>query len=254
MKNKVSEKINTVFIFARRQSEDGANSFAPSECAREPEQSRKARRSWFVYLGIYTVVALLLPRLSYFRHTPLSLWIQTINYIGLGTIGLIAFHGMIKEGVNQWRVHTIKNFLWLIGTFVANIFLSNLSFLPLTMLYPNYISINDNSVTEAAAILPIPILFLAFGILGPITEEFIFRIIPIEKGKRIPVVIRIIVASLLFMIFHMHGLTLQELLYNLSMFITGIIYSIAFIKTKNATIPLFIHLLNNAPALMLMLL
>lgn len=208
----------------------------------------------FVFWGIYAVVALLLPRLSYFRHTTLSLWIQAINYMVLGTIGLIAFRGMIKEGVNQWGVHTAKNFLWLTGAFVADIILSNLSAIPLTMLYPNYVSINDNSVAEAAVILPIPILFLAFGILGPVTEEFIFRIIPIEKGKRIPVVIRIIVASLMFMILHMHELTLQELLYNLGMFVTGIIYSVAFIKTKNVTIPLLIHLVNNAPALMLLLL
>ena len=208
----------------------------------------------FVFEGIYAIVALLLPRLNYFRHTPLSLWIQAINYIVLGTVGMIVFRSMIKEGVNQWKANTVKNFLWLMGAFVANIILSNLSALPLAMLYPNYVSVNDNSVADAAAILPIPVLFLAFGILGPITEEFIFRIIPIEKGKRIPVVIRIIVASLLFMILHMHEFTLQELLYNLGMFVTGIVYSVAFIKTKNATIPLLIHLLNNAPALMLMLL
>ncbi len=205
------------------------------------------------FFGIYAIVTLLLPRLSYFRHTPLSLWIQAINYMVLGTIGLITFHDMIKEGVNQWRVHTIKNFLWLMGAFVSDIILSNLSALPLTMLYPNYVSINDNSVAEAAAILPIPILFIAFGVLGPITEEFIFRIIPVKKGKRIPIVIRVIVVSLLFMVLHMHELTPQELLYNFGMFVTGIIYSVAYIKTENATIPLLIHLLNNAPALMLML-
>lgn len=208
----------------------------------------------FAFCGIYAVVALLLPRLSYFRHTPLSLWIQAINYIVLGTVGMVVFRNMIKKGVNQWREHTVKNFLWLMGAFVADIILSNLSSFPLTMLYPNYASINDNSVAEAAAILPIPILLLAFGILGPVTEEFIFRIIPIEKGKRIPITIRIIVASLVFMIFHIHEITLQELLYNLGIFVTGIIYSITFIKTKNATIPLLIHLLNNAPTLMLMLL
>lgn len=208
----------------------------------------------FGFCGIYTVVVLILPRLSYFRHTPLSLWIQAINYMVLGIIGLIVFRGMIKEGVDHWKEHTAKNFLWLTGAFVANIILSNLSALPLTMLYPDYVSINDNSVAEAAAILPVPILFLSFGILGPVTEEFIFRIIPIEKGKRIPVVIRIIIASLLFMMLHMHELTLPELFYNLGMLVTGIIYSVAFINTKNATIPLLIHLMNNAPALMLMLL
>lgn len=208
----------------------------------------------FVFCGIYAVVALLLPRLNYFRHTPLSLWIQAINYIVLGTVGMIVFCNMIKEGVNQWRAHTVKNSLWLMGVFVADIILSNLSALPLIMFCPNYVSVNDNSVAEAATILPIPVLFLAFGILGPVTEEFIFRIIPIKKGKRIPVLIRVIAASLLFMILHMHELTLQELLYNLGMFVTGITYSVAFIKTKNATIPLLIHLLNNAPALMLMLL
>lgn len=64
----------------------------------------------FVFCGIYAVVALLLPRLTYFRHTPLSLWIQAINYIVLGTVGIIVFRNMIKEGINQWRAHTVKNF------------------------------------------------------------------------------------------------------------------------------------------------
>lgn len=222
MKNKISEKNNTIVILA--------------------------------FLVIYAIITQLLPRLSYFRHTPLSLWIQAINYMVLGTIGLLAFRDMIKKGVNQWSVHTVKNFLWLMGAFVLNIILSNLSSLPLAMFYPNYTSINDNSVAEAAAILPSPISFIAFGILGPVTEEFIFRIIPIEKGKHIPVVIRIIVASLLFMILHMHEITLQELLYNLDLFVTGIIYSVALIKTKNATIPILLHLLNNAPALVVVLL
>lgn len=207
-----------------------------------------------VFFSIYTVVTLLLPRLNYFRHTPLSLWIQAINYMVLGTMGLISFRDTIKKGFNQWSVHTVKNFLWLMGAFIADIILSNLSSLPLVIFYPNYTSINDNSVAEAAAILPIPVLFIAFGILGPITEEFIFRIIPIEKRKRIPVVIQVIVVSLLFMIFHMHEISLQEFLYNLSIFVTGIIYSVAFIKTKNATIPILIHLLNNAPALVMVLL
>lgn len=207
-----------------------------------------------VFLSIYAVVTLLLPRLNYFRHTPLSLWMQAINYMVLGTMGLISFRDTIKKGFNQWSVHTVKNFLWLMGAFVADVILSNLSSLPLVMFYPNYTSINDNSVAEAAAILPIPVLFIAFGILGPITEEFIFRIIPIEKRKRIPVVIQVIMVSLLFMIFHMQEISLQEFLYNLSIFVTGIIYSVAFIKTKNATIPILIHMLNNAPALAVMLL
>lgn len=222
MENRVSEKKNTIIIIT--------------------------------FLGIYAIVTLFLPRLSYFRHTPLSLWIQAINYMALGTTGLIAFRSMIKEGVNQWRIHTVTHLLWLTGAFAAYIILSNLSALPLAMLYPDYVSINDNSVAEAAAILPIPISFIAFGILGSVTEEFVFRIIPVKKGKRIPIVIRVILASLLFMILHMHELTLQELLYNLGMFVMGIIYSVVFIKTKNATIPLLMHLLNNAPALLLFLL
>lgn len=165
-----------------------------------------------VFCGVYVIVALLLPRLRCFSHTPLSLWIQAVNYMVLGTIGLIAFRSIIKDGVNQWRIHTAKNFLWLIGAFAAEIILSNLSALPLAMLYPNYTSTNDNSLAEAAAILPFPILIIAFGILGPLTEEFIFRIIPIEKGNHIPVVLRVIIVSLLFMILHIHELTLRELL------------------------------------------
>lgn len=80
-----------------------------------------------VYLGIYAIVAMFLPRLSYFRHTHLSLWIQAVNYMVLGTIGLIAFRSMIKEGVNQWRVHTANNLLRLMGAFVAAIILSSVT-------------------------------------------------------------------------------------------------------------------------------
>lgn len=217
MKNKVSEKSSTIVIT--------------------------------IFLGIYATVILFLPKLSYFKHTSLSLWIQAISYTVLGITGSIVFRGTIKKGVEQWRIHTVKNFLWLMGAYAANIILSNLAYIPLEVFYPDYTSLNDNSAAEAAAILPIPILFIAFGILGPVTEEFIFRIIPIEKGKRVPVVIRVIAASLLFMILHMHEPTLRELLYNLGMFVTGIIYSAAFIKTENVTIPILMHLLNNVPAL-----
>ncbi|MBR1391197.1 MAG: CPBP family intramembrane metalloprotease [Lachnospiraceae bacterium] len=206
------------------------------------------------YAAVYVIVSLLSPRLSFLRHTPLSLWIQAINYMFLGIVGLIAFRDIIQEGIRQWRLSAVKNLLWLIGAFLADIILGTLASLPLAVFYPDYVSVNDSSVMDAAAILPFPILLIAFGILGPVTEEFMFRIIPVEKGKRIHVVLRIIVSSFLFMAIHMHDITLQELLYNLGMFVTGIIYSVTLIQTKNATIPILIHVLNNAPALMLLLL
>lgn len=204
-------------------------------------------------VGWYVIVSQLLPRSGFFRHTPLSLWIQTINYIILGAVFLMAFRTLIRDGIDQWRQYAVKNLLWLIGAFAADMVLSNLTSFPLAIFYPDYVSVNDNSVMEAAALLPAPLLLISFGIFGPVTEEFIFRILPVEKGKRAPVSIKIIAASLLFMAVHMHEITIQELLYNLGMFITGIIYSIALIKTKNVTIPILIHVLNNAPALLLLL-
>ncbi len=88
--------------------------------------------------------------------------------------------------------------------------------------------------------------------MGPVTEEVIFRLAPIslteKKSTRIMV---ILVTATLFMLVHIHAFTVDEFLYNLPHFVTGLIYGIVMIFSRNVTIPILLHVMNNLPAVIL---
>ena len=95
--------------------------------------------------------------------------------------------------------------------------------------------------------------FIALGIMGPATEEVVFRLLPVcflEKKKL--QVIGIITTSILFMLIHVQAFTLEEFYYYLPMFVTGIIYGMVTVISRNATIPILLHILNNLPTLLLL--
>lgn len=51
------------------------------------------------------------------------------------------------------------------------------------------------------------------------------------------------------MMIHVHAFTAAEFLYNLPHLATGLVYGFALYKSRNATIPVGLHVLNNAVAL-----
>lgn len=129
-----------------------------------------------------------------------------------------------------------------------------ISQIPLGIINPDYVSSNESNILEALKILPPIVSLILLGILGPITEEIVFRGILVGKLKeKIPTSICVIVSSILFMLIHIHTLKLEEFLFYLSIFFTGIIYSVTFVKSKNITIPIVLHILNNFPSLLLMI-
>lgn len=207
--------------------------------------------TYAIYVGMYIFVFFLPGRLMSDRTA--YLWAELIAYALLGIGGIFLCLDVFKEGFGQWKSHPAKNALWLVGAFLVDRLLETLASLPLFLLAPDYESQNGITLSVIMEKVPFPIFLLALGILGPITEEVIYRSLLVRKaGSRMPVALCIIASSLLFMLGHMRSLSAEELLANLPLFTTGLVYAIVLIKSKNITVPIFLHIFHNASALLLM--
>lgn len=128
----------------------------------------------------------------------------------------------------------ITNIIFALGTtyiidYLLNIYPS-LEFLPgndsvpvgLTLAYLNYI--------------------ISVVIIAPISEEFIFRGIILNRLNRIfPLIVAIIISSILFGL--MHGFSGL-----IHAFVFGVCMSVVYLKTENIFVSIFIHFLNNFTA------
>nr|MBP3598849.1 CPBP family intramembrane metalloprotease [Eubacterium sp.] len=200
------------------------------------------------YMAVHVVYTKILLR---FIDMPMqfSVMLQMISYIVLGSVGMILFWNELKEGISLWKKHPFKNVSLFLVAYVLDIFLSNLACIPMMHLNPEYQSFNEHSVAELQGKFPALLLIIALGIMGPVAEEIVFRVAPIrlteKKSKRIMVVL---VTAALFMLVHIHAFTVEEFLYNIPHFVTGLIYGIVMILSRNVTIPMSMHIMNNLPA------
>ena len=219
------------------------------------EQNKKGFKLFIILLLAYMAVHVLYTKiLLRFMDMPMqfSVMLQMISYIVLGSVGMIVFWNEVKEGISLWKSHLGKSVCFFIVAFILDILLSNLAFLPMMYLNPEYQSLNEHSVAELQGKFPALLLIIALGIMGPVTEEVIFRLAPIslteKKGKRIMIVL---VTATLFMLIHVHAFTVEEFLYNIPQLVSGLIYGIVMVLSRNVTIPIFLHILNNLPAIVL---
>lgn len=205
-----------------------------------------------ILLFAYVVVFLICVKVIRIRGEGI-LWTQCLAYILLGLLAVYIFRDEIKTGVKLWKMNPIKNVLWLIGSFIADMGLNILSNYLQYVLYPDYISMQENSIERAfSSSVPDIVLILALGIFGPILEEAIYRLFLVGNlSKKISSFIVIPVAALLFMTMHMNALTLPELISHLPKFFTGLVYGITYKVTKNSTISIGLHVFNNFPTLIL---
>lgn len=217
------------------------------------EQNKKGFKLFIILLLAYMAVHVLYKKIFLqFVDMPmqLSVMIQMISYIVLGSVGVVLFWNKLKEGISLWQEHTGKTLCFFVVAYVLDILLSNLAFFPIMLLNPEYQSLNEHSVAELQGKFPALLLIIALGIMGPVTEEVIFRIAPIslmeKKGKRIMIVL---VTAILFMLMHVHAFTVEEILYNIPQFVTGLIYGIVMVLSRNVTIPILLHIMNNLPAM-----
>ena len=116
-------------------------------------------------------------RLLFFHNRYYSLMCLIIAYFILGFIGIYLFREEIRKGVAEWKEHFTNGIIWSIGAYITDMILSSLANYPSMALYPNYDGMNDISISSAAKLVSVPLFVTAAGILGPITEELIFRFI-----------------------------------------------------------------------------
>ncbi len=219
------------------------------------EQNKKGFKLFIILLLAYMAVHVLYTKiLLRFIDMPMqfSVMLQMISYIVLGSVGIVLFWNELKEGISLWKEHTGKTLCLFVVAYVLDSLLSNLAFFPIMYLNADYQSLNEHSVAELQGKFPALLLIIALGIMGPVTEEVIFRLAPIslteKKSKRIMVVL---ITATLFMLVHMHAFTVEEFLYNIPHFVTGVIYGLVMVLSRNVTIPIFLHILNNFPAIIL---
>ena len=219
------------------------------------EQNKKGFKLCIILLLAYMTVHVLYTKiLLRFINMPMqfSVMLQMISYIVLGSVGLILFWNELKEGISLWKEHTGKTLGLFIVAYILDILLSNLAIFPIMYLNPEYQSLNEHSVAELQGKFPALLLIIALGIMGPVTEEVIFRLAPIrlteKKGKKFMIVL---VTAILFLLMHVHAFTVEEFLYNIPQLVSGLIYGLVMVLSRNVTIPIFLHILNNLPAIVL---
>ena len=217
------------------------------------EQNKKGFKLFIILLLAYMAVHVLYTKiLLRFIDMPMqfSVMLQMISYIVLGSVGVVLFWNELEEGISLWKEHTGKTLCLFVVAYVLDILLSNLAFFPIMYLNPDYQSLNEHSVAELQGKFPALLFIIALGIMGPVAEEVVFRLAPIslteKKSKRIIVVL---VTAVLFMLVHMHAFTVEEFLYNIPHFVTGLVYGIVMVLSRNVTIPILLHIMNNLPAM-----
>ena len=206
-----------------------------------------------IFIVVYSMI-LIVPHIDGIKHTNISLSIIISLYTILGISSFIIFKDLYEDGLEKWKKSVIKTIIIILVMYILKIILTIIASIPLGIFFPEYESINSNNIAEVIKMFPAPIVLITLGILGPIVEEMIFRGILVGKLKKyIPSTICAIVSSILFMFIHIHVLSIQEFLYCLPYLVSGLLYSILYLKTKNITLSMILHITNNFFSLLLMI-
>lgn len=202
----------------------------------------------YAYLGIY-FVTYVLTRI-YGNGSTTSLYLQLIRYIVMGIWGVVLLRPYYQEGLRRWKTDSWHMVLWMVGALVVDMVLTSIASIPAYLYAPEYESLNSGSMEKVAGILPLWLTLLCLGICGPLVEEHIFRALMLRKKEgRLLILASITGSAFCFMLIHVKALTVEELLINLPQFATGLTYGFVARKSKNITIPILLHLINNLIAI-----
>lgn len=198
-----------------------------------------------LFLAVYAVTILILPRILH------SAVFQAVMYIILGAAALAISIPELKEAGRSWKEHPVKNMLWILGAFVLTQVVDNLLIIPYGLLYADQAeTMNEGNIANAAQQVTPAVFVIALGVLGPIVEETVFRLILTYKGSTIvPKILAVTISSLAFGMIHVHAFTLPELLSVLPHIGGGVLWSVLLLKQKNITQLYVIHILTNLPGI-----
>lgn len=208
------------------------------------------RHKWYVYLIIfiflfaicYTPVINLLP----IPETRIATIITMIAIYVIQVAGLVIpmFNELKRDFVvfkNNFKLY-LTNMLPRFGIVVIVYFISSVSVLLLAGNIPN----------NQEALLSLPLYLTAFLaiVIGPLTEELMFRGF-IKKFIKNDVLF-VIISSLIFGGLHVLSAdSLQQLLYIIPYSVLGFAFSLNYVKTKNIASNIFLHCAWNTLAVIL---
>jgi membrane protease YdiL (CAAX protease family) len=201
------------------------------------------------YMSLYLILIIILPRFGVLKGLP-----QLISYIVLGICGYYVFRKEFAEGFNLWKTHFLKNIIWLIATLFGGLILQQLAAVPAYLLGSEDLGGNTEAIFDLSSKHPILLIILALGLLGPITEEIIYRIILVGRvSKILPGTLCVAFSSLIFMYAHARSINTVGLANALPILAIALTYAFVYYKTKNITIPVTLHMLNNSISLLFMI-
>ena len=211
-------------------------------------QSKKSFCLLAGYLILYLLLIIILPHFGILKGG-----IQCISYIALGLCGILLFRKDFLNGFRLWKTHFVRNLIWLIAIFIAGLILENLAAYPAYLLGSEDIGGNTETISVLLQSMPLPFIILSLGVLGPITEEMIYRVILVDRlTRKLPGIVCIILSSLAFGLIHLNSLSAVGLASILPTFVSGLLSAIVYYNTKNITIPVILHVFNNSLAFALM--
>lgn len=218
-----------------------------------PAAGRAPSGRVLTFLGLYLLLLLLpdaLVRLDLLGAEGRA-WAAAARYAVLAGVGLVLLWPAVPRSLALTRRHPVRTALWVLGAVLAGelapllpgVLLSVLDLLPTT-------GTNEENVGRVSELLPPGVFLVMLAVLGPITEELVFRESLVERTRgRVPVALSLLVSSALFGLLHVHSLA--ELPLALIYASVGLVYGIALVGTRgNLLVPVLGHGVHNGvPAL-----
>lgn len=178
-------------------------------------------------------------------------WIGVARYAVLAAVGVVLLRDAFTRSARLTRERPWRTVLWALAAILVGdlapgvplVVLDALGALPETMA-------NDDAVATFGSSVPPVVFLLTVGLLGPVTEELVFRESLIERTRTLaPRWIALVVSSALFGLLHVRSV--EELPLAFVYGSVGLVYGAALLVTRgNLFVPLAGHVVHNTvPAL-----
>lgn len=209
-----------------------------------------------IFLGLTIGLGMIALIFHIAPNEPLLIYITYIAMFGL--FSLWAFVQLVSSNIKLkyvlGRISPDLSWLSNIGLVIATFLFSISAFLItinlLGLVAPNLVRVLLQSVSESSnPKTAYPFLFsfvsaIAMLIVAPITEEFLFRGVLLQRwAVKWGIPTGLILSSLVFGVLHPHNLV--------GLTIFGLIMGVLYIRTQTLIVPIVCHALNNAIALLL---
>jgi membrane protease YdiL (CAAX protease family) len=182
----------------------------------------------------------------------INLIIQAVFYGILCIYAIFLMFGVLVLDFKKWKEKPLKYVLWIIGGYLIFSLVTSMATYPLYALgHEDYV--NNDGVIAMSNQIGTFFAILVIGFFAPIVEEFFYRYLLVGKAKsKINVWVCVILSSVIFGLCHINEFTLVGLLGSLPFIATGLVYGCIYAKVENITIPIILHIINNASAIIIL--